>query len=190
MTDEIASAAARMSDLVSSIKTYSHMDRSHEHKPLDVREGLDNTLTMMGHKIKANDIAVERDYQEDLPAIPGNAGELNQVWTNLIDNASDAMTSGGVLRLAAHAKDASVEVQIIDSGTGIPHDVRPHMFEPFFTTKDVGEGTGLGLDIAMRIVRAHQGQIDVDSRAGRTEMRVLLPRSSAAPVGDGDVQGS
>ncbi len=190
MIDEIASAAARMSELVSSVKTYSHMDRSQEHKPLDVREGLDNTLTMMGHKIKADDIAVERDYQDDLPTISGNAGELNQVWTNLIDNAIDAMTSGGVLRLTACAKDAGIEVRIIDSGSGIPHDVRPHMFEPFFTTKGVGEGTGLGLDIAMRIVRAHQGQIDVDSRPGRTEMRVLLPRSPAAPVGDSDVHGS
>ena len=187
MIDEIASATKRMSELVASIKTYSHMDRSSEHKPTDVREGLDNTITMIGHKIKANDIALERNYQDDLPTVPGNAGELNQVWTNLIDNAIDAMKDGGVLQLSASAKDACVEIKITDSGPGISDDVRPHVFEPFFTTKDVGEGTGLGLDIAMRIVRAHQGQIDVDSRPGRTEIRVLLPQSPVVPVGDEDV---
>ena len=186
MVDEIDSATARMSELVASIKTYSHMDRSSEHKPTDVREGLDNTLTMMGHKIKAHGIALERHYEEDLPTVPGNAGELNQVWTNLIDNAIDAMADGGMLELQAFATDAAIEVRIIDDGSGIAADIKPHMFEPFFTTKDVGDGTGLGLDIALRIVRAHQGQIDVDSRPGRTEMRVMLPQSPAAPVTDHD----
>jgi signal transduction histidine kinase len=181
MIDEIASATGRMSELVASIKTYSHMDRSPEHKPTDVRDGLDNTLTMIGHKIKAHGITLERDYQDDLPTVPGNAGELNQVWTNLIDNAIDAMEDGGILRLTASADEVSVEVKIVDDGAGIPDDVRPHVFEPFFTTKDVGQGTGLGLDIAMRIVSTHQGQIDVDSRPGHTEMKVILPRSPAIP---------
>jgi len=184
VVDEIDSATARISELVQSIKTYSHMDRSAEHKPTDVRVGLDNTLTMIAHEIKAHAITLERDYQADLPKISGNAGELNQVWTNLIDNAIDAMRDGGVLRVTAAATPDSVEVKIIDSGTGIPDDVRPRMFEPFFTTKDVGEGTGLGLDIALRIVRAHQGQIDVDSQAGRTEVRVILPRSPVAPAAE------
>jgi signal transduction histidine kinase len=173
--EEIVSATARMSELVSSVKAYSHMDRSSDHKPVDVREGLDNTLRMMGHKVKSHGVEVERQYQDDLPFLPGNAGELNQVWTNLIDNALDVMPDSGTLRLTATATSDGVEVRITDSGPGIPTDVRPHLFEPFFTTKDVGEGTGLGLDIALRIVRAHQGQIDVESRPGHTEMKVLLP---------------
>jgi len=177
IVEEIVAATARISELISSIKTYSHMDRSSEHKPLDVREGLDNTLLMMGHKIKAKGIVIEREYQENLPHLPGNAGELNQVWTNLIDNAIDAMRDGGLLRLEARDTTDAVEVKIIDDGEGIPTDVQTHMFEPFFTTKDVGEGTGLGLDIALRIVQAHRGVIDVDSRPGRTEMRVLLPQA-------------
>jgi len=179
--EEIASSTARISELVGSIKAYSHMDRSAEHKPTDVRIGLDNTLTMLGHKIQAHDIALERDYQPDLPSVSGNAGELNQVWTNLIDNAIDAMSNGGQLRVIASATDASVEVKIVDSGHGIPDAVRPRMFEPFFTTKAVGEGAGLGLDIALRIVRAHRGQIDVDSHPGQTELRVILPRLPVAP---------
>ncbi len=181
LIDEIASATARISDLVASIKTYSHMDRSSEHKPTDVREGLDSTVTMMGHKIKTHDITLERDYDANLPNIPGNAGELNQVWTNLIDNAIDAMPTGGELRLAAYVSGDNIEVKVIDSGAGIPDDVRPHVFEPFFTTKGVGEGTGLGLDIALRIVRAHQGHIDIDARPGRTEFRVILPRVPQTP---------
>lgn len=175
MVDEILSSTGRISDLVSSIKTYSHMDRSAEHKPTDVREGLDNTLTMLGHKIKAHEIAIERAYQDALPDVSANAGELNQVWTNLIDNAIDAMGGGGTLHIVAAARDGTLEIKVIDSGSGIPDDIRPHIFEPFFTTKDVGEGTGLGLDIVLRVVRAHGGQVDVDSKPGRTEFRVLLP---------------
>jgi signal transduction histidine kinase len=173
--DEISSAAERISSLIASIKTYSHMDRSSEHKPTDVRDGLDNTLTMLAHKIKKKAIRLSRDYQEDLPRIPANAGELNQVWTNLIDNAIDAVAEGGAVGLEARQLDSNLVVKVTDDGPGIPDDVRPHVFEPFFTTKGVGEGTGLGLDIALRIVRIHRGRIDVESRPGHTEMRVLLP---------------
>jgi signal transduction histidine kinase len=154
------------------------MDRSPEHKRVDVREGLDNTLTMLGHKVKKKSIRLARDYEEGLPPIPGNAGELNQVWTNLLDNAID---DGGELRIEARQEDAGVAVRVIDSGPGIPEEVRPRIFEPFFTTKGVGEGTGLGLDVAMRIVKTHQGHIEVQSRPGRTEMCVRLPVSPGRP---------
>jgi signal transduction histidine kinase len=149
---EISSASARISELIASVKIYSHMDRSSD------------------------------DYEEDLPPIPANAGELNQVWTNLIDNAIDAIDDDGELRIEVGQEDAWVAVRVIDSGPGIPDEVRPRIFEPFFTTKGVGEGTGLGLDIAMRIVTTHQGHIEVQSRAGRTEMCVRLPVSPARPA--------
>ena len=172
---EIRDATGRISDLVSSIKTYSHMDRSREHKPTDVREGLDNTLTMLGHKLREKSIRLTRDYAEDLPAIPANAGELNQVWTNLLDNAADAVAEGGEITLRARRNDAWVEVEVVDDGPGIPEDVRARIFEPFFTTKAVGVGTGLGLGIANRIVTTHQGHIEVRSRPGETVMCVRLP---------------
>ena len=175
MVAEISSSAGRVSELVSSVKIYSHMDRSSEHKPTDVREGLDNTLTMLGHRLKQKNIRLTRDYPDNLPTIPGNAGELNQVWTNLIDNAIEALAESGELRIEIEGDDWGVAVKIIDDGGGIPDDIRHRIFDPFFTTKDVGEGTGLGLDITRRIVQMHRGQIDVRSRPGRTEMSVRLP---------------
>ena len=183
MIAEISSSAGRVSELVSSVKIYSHMDRSSEHKPTDVREGLDNTLTMFGHRLKQKNIRLTRDYPDDLPTIPGNAGELNQVWTNLIDNALDAMMGGGELGIKIESDDWGVAVKIIDDGGGIPDDIRHRIFDPFFTTKDVGEGTGLGLDIARRIVHTNGGQIDVRSRPGRTEMYVRLPFAHETNVG-------
>ena len=180
MVAEVSSSAGRISELIASVKTYSHMDRSPEHKPTDLREGLDNTLTMLAYKLKTKDIRLVRDYQDDLPMIAGNAGELNQVWTNLVDNAVDAMNEGGELRITATRCDAHVEVKVIDDGPGIAETIKSRIFEPFFTTKGVSEGTGLGLDIALRIVRTHQGQIDVESTPGRTEMCVRLPLSPAA----------
>jgi len=178
---EISAAAVRISDLVASIKTYSHMDRSHEHKPTDVRAGVDNTLTMLGHKLKKKEIRLVREYEADLPVIPANAGELNQVWTNLIDNAIDAMDANGLLTLRAGRNDMWVEVEIIDDGPGIPEALKAQIFEPFFTTKDVGVGTGLGLGIAQRIVRTHQGHIEVRSKPGETVMCVRLPIEPKGP---------
>ncbi len=172
---EMSAAATRISELIDSVKTYSHMDRSAEHKPTDVRVGLDSTLTMLGHKLKQKSIRVAREYAPDLPTLPANAGELNQVWTNLIDNAIDALDEGGALTLRASSRDVWLEVEVVDDGPGIPDSVRAQIFEPFFTTKEVGVGTGLGLGIARRIVRTHRGQIEVDSRPGRTVMRVRLP---------------
>ena len=116
-----------------------------------------------------------RRYAADTPRIPANAGELNQVWTNLIDNAIDAVADEGRLQIEVHRHDRHLEVDIVDDGPGIPEDIRARMFEPFFTTKPVGEGTGLGLDIAQRIVRTHRGSIAVTSRPGQTRARVRLP---------------
>ncbi len=181
IVDEINAASGRIADLVASIKTYSHMDRSTEHKPTDVRLGLDNTLTMLGHKLKKSAIRLEREYQEDLPLVPAHAGELNQVWTNLVDNAIDAMGEGGTLTVRARQNDMWVEVDVADTGPGIPDDVRGRIFEPFFTTKEVGVGTGLGLGIALRIVRTHQGDIEVRSMPGETVMCVRLPLSPSGP---------
>ena len=178
MVAEIASSSERITTLITSVKTYSHMDRSSEHKLTDVREGLDSTLTMLRHKLERKSIRLSRNYEEDLPMIPANAGELNQVWTNLIDNAIDAMGEGGELSIEAKQDESRVEVDVIDDGPGIPDDLRPRIFDPFFTTKGVGEGSGLGLDIALRIVRTHRGHIDVRSKPGRTEMRVHLPVDS------------
>jgi len=175
LTDEISDAAGRITELVSSIRTYSHMDRSREHKPTDVRDGLDNTLTMLGHKLKQRSVQLARDYGDDVPLVPANAGELNQVWTNLIDNAADAVDEGGRIAVRVRRNDQWVEVEVVDDGPGIPADIRPRIFEPFFTTKDVGVGTGLGLGIANRIVKTHQGHIEVRSRPGETVMCVRLP---------------
>ena len=181
IVEEIKTASGRISELVASIKTYSHMDRSSEHKRTDVRLGVDNTLKMLGHKLKEKDIQLVREYQDDLPMIPANTGELNQVWTNLLDNAIDAVDQGGELILRARLNDLWVEVEIVDDGPGIPEEILSHIFEPFFTTKDVGVGTGLGLGIAMRIVETHQGHIEVKSRPGETVMCVRLPVERTSP---------
>jgi signal transduction histidine kinase len=173
---EIGEAGNRISDLVASVKAYSHMDRGLGKQPTDLRVGLDNTLRILGHEIKAKKITVERTIPEDLPAVLGYAGELNQVWTNLLDNAIDAAPEGGRIRIEAEKDDGAVEVRIIDNGGGIPDEIRDRIFEPFYTTKPVGEGTGLGLDIVQRIVtQQHSGSITVDSKPGRTIFTVILP---------------
>jgi signal transduction histidine kinase len=181
IVSEIAVASARITELIAAIKTYSHMDRSPEHRPTDVRVGIANTLTMLQHKLKEKGIRVVRDDPPDLPLVPGNAGELNQVWTNLIDNAVDAMEPGGRLLLRTRVNDLWLEVEVMDDGPGIPKDIRTRIFEPFFTTKEVGVGTGLGLGIAERIVRVHQGHIEVRSQPGETVMCVRLPLVPKVP---------
>jgi signal transduction histidine kinase len=178
---EIASSSDRIAQLVGSVKTYSHMDRSPEHKPTDVREGIDNTLTLLGHKIKKKSIDLTRDYEDGLPLVSANAGELNQVWTNLVDNAIDAVQEGGKIRIEARSDEAHVTVNIIDDGHGIPEELRSRVFEPFFTTKRVGDGTGLGLDIAMRIVKTHRGSLAIASTWGQTTAQVQLPVSPDSP---------
>ena len=171
---EVKESTRRVSELVGAIKSYSQMDRGSV-QDIDVTEGLESTLVMLGYRLR-DGITVIREYGAGLPKIQAHAGELNQVWTNLIDNAVDAMDGRGTLRLATRADGDSVVVEVIDSGPGMPPKVAARAFEPFFTTKDVGKGTGLGLDIAQRIVvERHGGTIAIDSRPGQTTLRVRLP---------------
>jgi signal transduction histidine kinase len=176
---ELQDAVRRISDLVAAVRAYSQMDRASAQR-VDVRDGLESTVTMLGHKLKGG-VSVIREYA-DLPEIEAYAGELNQVWTNLIDNAVDAMDGQGTLTLRTRAEGDWVIVEIADTGPGMPPEVVARAFEPFFTTKDVGRGTGLGLDIARRIVvERHGGRIDIDSPAHEgkgTVMRVSLPLKS------------
>jgi signal transduction histidine kinase len=179
LVDEITDAAERISGLLASAKQYSQMDRA-PLQSFDVHEGLDATLTMLGHKL-GDDIEVVRDYDCGIPKISAFPGELNQVWTNLIDNAVDAMQGHGKLmvRTSRDGPDR-IMVEIGDTGPGVPDEVRTRVFEPFFTTKEVGKGTGLGLDIAWRIiVGRHGGEIRLESEPGNTRFQVVLPMRQA-----------
>ncbi len=169
---EVGQSAGRISELVRAMKDYSHMDKSAVGE-VDVREGLENTLTILGHKLKG--VTVEREYEENLPTTWANAGELNQVWTNIIDNAVDAMEGHGNLKVKTSWDEDYVLVEITNDGPGIPREIQNRIFEPFFTTKGVGEGMGLGLDIVRRIVAGHGGEIWVDSNPEETTFKVRLP---------------
>jgi signal transduction histidine kinase len=172
---EIERAAGRISDLVASVKRYSHMDQAPDRQPVDLHAGLDSTLTMLGHPIKKLGLHVARHYAADLPEVCAFPGELNQVWTNLLDNALDAAGEGGHVVITTRREGALACVAITDNGPGIPEGDRKRIFEPFFTTKEPGQGTGLGLDIVQRIVLQHDGTIRVDSVPGRTTFEVCLP---------------
>lgn len=172
---EITESTGRVSRLVAAMRSHSQMDRA-ERQTVDVTDGLESTLLILGHKLR-DGVTVKRDYAAGLPRIDAYPGELNQVWTNLIDNAIDAMDGVGTLTLAVRAESDALVVEVIDSGPGMSEVVQRRAFEAFFTTKDVGKGTGLGLDIAHRIVvDRHHGEIEIDSQPGRTIMRVRLPR--------------
>jgi len=173
LLNEIESSTSRISDLVRAIKEYTFMDQA-EVQNVDIVKSLETTLTIMNHKLK-HGVMVQRDYQP-LPLLVNSFGsELNQVWTNLIDNAIDAMNGEGELRVRTYRDDGCVVVEIGDSGPGISPEVMAHMFEPFFTTKGVGAGTGLGLDTVQRIVSKHRGNIQVQSKPGDTRFQVWLP---------------
>ncbi len=174
LLSEVKESTRRVSDLVAAVKSYSQMDRgSIQH--IDVTDGLESTLLMLGHKLRGG-VEVARRYGVDVPPIEAYAGELNQVWTNLMDNAVDAMEGEGTLQITTRADGDHVVVEIADTGPGMPPQVAARAFEAFYTTKDVGKGTGLGLDIARRIVvERHGGTIDIDSRPGETVLRVRLP---------------
>lgn len=173
LLDEIESSTARISDLVGAIKEYTYMDQSPVQN-VDIARSLETTLTILNHKLK-HGVAVQREYHP-VPFLVNSFGsELNQVWTNIIDNAIDAMHGKGELRIRTFRDDNCVGVEIRDNGPGISQEVLPHIFEPFFTTKGVGQGTGLGLDTVQRIVKKHHGNINVESEPGRTIFQVLLP---------------
>ncbi|MGB8257902.1 MAG: ATP-binding protein [Pseudonocardiaceae bacterium] len=171
---EIENSTSRISALVGAAKQYSQMDRS-PHQSVDVRDGLNSTLVMLSRKI-GDRVRVVKDYDSNLPKIPAYAAELNQVWTNLIENAVDAMHRSGTLTLRTARDGEQLLVEIGDTGPGVPEDMHQQIFEPFFTTKPVGEGTGLGLDVSWRIVvNRHGGSIRVISEPGDTRFQVRLP---------------
>jgi signal transduction histidine kinase len=177
---EIEDSTTRISTLVGAAKQYSQLDRA-PHQVVDVHELLDSTLMMLGGKIPPG-ITVVRDYDRGLPSIPAYAAELNQVWTNLIDNAVSAMNGTGTLTVRTGMEGDQVFVEFGDTGPGVPPEVRERIFEPFFTTKPVGEGTGLGLDISWRIVvNKHHGDLKVKSVPGDTRFRVRLPLTAPEP---------
>jgi signal transduction histidine kinase len=172
---ELAESTDRMSRLVSAVKSYAFMDRGGLAE-VDLGEGLDTTLTILAHKLKHTTIEVVRNYDSSVPKFLARGAELNQVWTNLLDNAIYALNGSGTITLTTRLDGPCAEVEIADDGPGIPEEIRERIFEPFFTTKDVGSGTGLGLDTSRRIVvDRHRGTIRVESRPGRTVFRVWLP---------------
>jgi len=172
---ELRESTERMSDLVGAVKSYAYMDRG-ELVEVDLHEGLETTVTVLGHKLKHTEIDVVRDYDRTLPKLTVRGSELNQVWTNLIDNAIDALGSQGTITLTTTTDGGCAVVEISDDGPCIPDEVRDRIFDPFFTTKDVGQGTGLGLATARRIVvDRHDGSLTFDSEPGRTTFRVRLP---------------
>jgi signal transduction histidine kinase len=179
MVKEIDQSATRIFELVQAVKQYTYMDQAAEQE-IDIHAGIESTLTILAYKLRSKSIEVERDYDRGMPKICAYGVELNQVWTNLIANAIDAMPEGGQLRIRTCQDPRDVVVDIQDNGSGIPAEVLPHIFEPFFTTKGVGEGTGLGLDTAMRVVRKHRGDINVRSSPGSTTFRVTIPKAAAA----------
>jgi signal transduction histidine kinase len=172
---EIADSAERISRLVGAVKSYAYMDRG-EVVRADVHEGLETTLVVMGHRLKHTQIELRREYDRSLPQLSVHGAELNQVWTNLLDNAIAALGDTGTLTLRTRRDGDCVLVEVADDGPGIPEDVRERIFDPFFTTKAVGQGTGLGLDTARRIVEErHSGSITFESQPGATTFRVWLP---------------
>lgn len=173
LVGQIEQTTGRIGELVKAVKSYSYMDQS-PMQEVDVHEGIESTLVMLGHKLK--NMTVVRAFDRTIPRIPAYGSELNQVWTNLIDNAIDAVNGTGKICVGTSFEHDQVVVEIVDNGPGIPRDVQARMFEPFFTTKAVGRGTGLGLVISNRIIGdRHGGEIEFESQPGETRFKVRLP---------------
>jgi signal transduction histidine kinase len=182
LAEELQDSAARMSDLVGAIKTYSYMDRG-EIVTVDVREGIKATIKVLGHKLKHTHITVRKEFEDDLPKLAVHGSELNQVWTNLIDNAVDALGQDGTITISAKVEGPCVRVDIADDGPGIPEASRRRILEPFYTTKEPGKGTGLGLDTVRRIVEdRHDGSLGFDTGPDGTTFSVWLPRPDTTIV--------
>ena len=177
LASEVRVAAKRVHELVAAVKGFTHMDSSGMKKRIDIRQGLSDTLAVHRSKAKGKSVTVTLEAPDDLPAIEGFGGELNQVWSNLVDNAIDAAPAEGHVTVSASRLNGGVLVRITDDGPGVPEKLKARIFEPFFTTKPQGQGTGLGLDIVRRLVMHHNGQIELSSRPGCTEFRVTLPGS-------------
>ena len=165
----------RITGLVAAVKGFTHMDQAMVADAVDLSRGLRDTVAVLGAKAREKSVAVAIDMEAGLPKVRGFAGELNQIWGNLIENALDAAPQGGRVDVGAKREDGRVVVRIVDNGSGIPAEIRERVFDPFFTTKPQGEGVGLGLDIARRLVKHNDGAIEFESVPGRTEFRVGLP---------------
>lgn len=172
---QIEEASRRISSLVGSVKTYTRLDQIQDKQEVNVNDGLRNTLVILNHKSRHNNVSVTEELAEGLPHVKGYPGELNQVWTNIIDNALDAMKQGGELTVKSYLGHGVVAVEIIDNGPGIPQEMQERIFDPFFTTKEIGQGSGVGLDVVQQIIRHHAGKIEVSSIPGRTVFTVCLP---------------
>jgi signal transduction histidine kinase len=175
LVTEVQRASERIHHLVAAIKRFTYMDKPGVPEAVDIEQGLRDTVVVLGSKARAKNISVVVDIASELPRARGFGGELNQVWSNLLDNALDAAPASGHVTIAAAPAPGGIVVSVIDDGPGIPADIRSKIFDPFFTTKPVGQGTGLGLEIAMKLVRHNGGDLEVDSRPGRTEFRVMVP---------------
>jgi signal transduction histidine kinase len=175
IASEIQEAATRISGLVLAIKGFTHMDQATVAEPVDVKVSLGNTIAVLNAKARSKSVAVTLDVDPGLPRVLGFAGELNQIWANLIDNALDAVPPSGRIEITAQRDRHRALVRVVDNGPGIPPEMVQRMFDPFFTTKPVGQGTGLGLDIVRRLVSHNDAEIDVNSSPGRTEFRVFIP---------------
>jgi signal transduction histidine kinase len=174
MLEEVGKGAKQISEIVRGMKGYSYLDQAPVQQ-VDIHKGIEDTLIILRHKIK-HGVTVKRDFAKDLPKIEAYASELNQVWTNIIDNAVDAMDGRGQITIKTYGKDENVVVEITDNGPGIPADVLPQIFQPFFTTKPQGQGTGLGLHITYNIIAdKHRGRISATSEPGKTMFQVVLP---------------
>ncbi|HET7250510.1 MAG TPA: ATP-binding protein [Gemmatimonadales bacterium] len=175
LRQEIERGAARIFELVSAVKGFTQMDRTPDAQPVDVRRSLHDTIIVLRSKAASRSASLVADVPVDLPAVQGVGAELNQIWANLVDNALDAVGPGGHVVVSARREGNRIVVEVTDDGPGIPADIRERIFEPFFSTKDVGKGVGLGLDLVRRTLERHDGEIDVESRPGRTVFRVRLP---------------
>ena len=185
LASDIERAGARIYELVAAVKGFTHLDRAYLPEPIDLELGLRDTLTVLASKVNARKATVTIDVAPGTPRVSALPSELNQVWANLIDNALDAVGPSGQIRVTARPLARYVVVRVIDDGAGIPSDVMHRIYDPFFTTKQPGQGAGLGLDIARRIVRSHKGDIEAESKPGRTEFRISLPIADEVAVGVG-----
>lgn len=175
ITADLEEASVRISKLVGAIKSHVHMDRTNEVQNTNIHNDIENTLTLLGHKLREKNIKVIRNFSENIPEVEAYVGELNQVWTNVIDNAIYALDKNGELTIGTSGDKKNVTVSIADNGPGIPNEIMSRIFDPFFTTKKVGQGSGIGLDMVSRIIKRHNGEIKVNSMPGKTEFVISIP---------------
>lgn len=186
--EDLNDASSHISTLVGAIKSHVHMDRTNDLQPTDIHKDIENALTLLGFKLREKNIEVKKKFCDDLPVVPAYIGELNQVWSNIIDNAIHAISENGELTIQTECNSKDIKVHMIDNGSGIPPEIVSRIFDPFFTTKNVGEGTGIGLDTVNRIIKHHNGEIKVNSVPGRTEFQICIPRQQNKERDKNDVE--